>query len=202
MMINRKKLVIGITIGIAIIISTIFVLTKDSTTSTYSVTAEDPTKPIQQNILAIGIPWHSQIKNINDSYVKSTLLNSSASGIGDLPSPIFKWFVAPVSNYGPASQYHLVGPTNLLTQEQMEKVMDVVRNDPQIKSQPFAWKVSSMEFYPSENSWYAKVFLIIHGIQPVNHLGDCGWESWLTIDLNNSTIMERENIDVISYEKC
>jgi hypothetical protein len=202
MKINRKKLVVGIIIGIAIVLSIIFVLMKDSTTSTYSVTAEDPTKPIPQSLGLANISSCSQTKEVNDSYEECIISNSNAFGIGNLPSPVFKYYVPPVTTYGPGPGYGLVEPTSLLTREQMGKVMDVVRNDPQIKSQSFAWKVYSMDFYPSENSWYAKVFLVIHGIQPVHHLGDCGWNSRLTIDLNDLTIMERENINVTSYEKC
>lgn len=183
--------------------STIFVLTKDNTTSTYSVTAAYTTKPILQYVPTSGFTSCYQTKKINDSYGECILLNSNVSGIGSLPSPVFKYFIPHLPGLDPALHYYQVEPTtSLLTQEQMGKVMDVIRNDPQIKSQSFAWKVYSMEFYPSENSWYAKVFLIIHGIQPLNHLGDCGWKSWLTIDLHDLTIMEKKNTDVNSYEKC
>ena len=175
---------------------------KDVTTSTYSVTTEDTTKPIPQIFLLADISSCSQTKEINGSYQQCIILNSNATGIANLPFPIFKLFIPPATTYGPGPRYGLVEPTSLLTQEQMEKVIDIIRNDPEIKSQSFDWKVHYMEFYPFNYSWYDRVDLVIHGIRQQGMLGDCGWKATITIDLNDLTITKRENTDVISYEKC
>ncbi len=97
----------------------------------------------------------------------------------------------------------LVKPTlNFLSQVQVEKVMNVIRDDPQIKSESFAWKVTRMDFYPMNYSWYDDVRLIIHGIKESSTNGGCGWSATVTIDLNTLTIVERKNTSIASYDKC
>jgi len=204
MKITTKSLGIGIVIGLVVSISVIFILVKDVILPTSSVYPEDLTKPIQQYYQYSNIGSCSQIKEINDSYRTCIISNSNASGIGNLPSPIFKYFnPGGASNYPPPAGFFQVGlKTNLLSQEQVEKVIDVIKNDPGIKSQSFAWKIRDMGFYPFKYSWYDDVRLVIHGIRDSSERISCGWYSTVTIDLNTLTITKRENIDVISYEKC
>ncbi len=168
-------------------------------TPIFSVTEKDPTKAMGEYMVS-DIQKCSQIIKINSSYATCVLLKSNVTGFDNLPTPIFKWYGAR-STYGPAPHYNMVRPTSLLSQEQIDHVIDVIRNDPEIKSEPFAWKVLFTEPYPSHYSWYDDVRLVIDGIRS-SPSADCGWVSTVTIDLNTLTIVERDNTKIMSYVKC
>ncbi|MGB6464046.1 MAG: hypothetical protein WA799_06050 [Nitrosotalea sp.] len=204
MLIKRKNLAVWIAVGIAITMSIVFMSEKSLLTSAFSVTAED-TKPIQQHYADV-IYSCSESMEINETYKKCVISSSNATGIGNLPSPFFKYseggrVAGPFGE--PTPRYILVEPiTPLLSQDQVEKVIDVIRSDSQIKSESFAWKVYEMDFYPMNYSWYDDVQLVIHGIRDSSERLSCGWYSTVTIDLNTLTIVKKNNADVISYEKC
>jgi len=218
--INRKNLtiviaiVIAISTGVGIIflsakandatVTNSFIPADNTTLPAYSISADDVSKPIQQNYLFHPtISSCSQTKVISGSYVQCVIFSSNASGIGNLPSPILKYVIPPPTTYGPGPYWLIVEPTGpRLSQEQMDRVIDVIKNDPEIKSQPFAWKIRDMNFYPVNYSWYDDVRLIIHGIRESSETKGCGWVSTVTIDLNSLTIVKRENTKVVSYDKC
>lgn len=207
MKITTKSLGIGIVIGLVVGISVIFILITDVIFPTSSVYPEDMSKPIPQDYLAFINPSlcssTKEIDNASGIFYECIFTSSNVTGIGNLPSPIFKLVNSPTtSGYGNLPPRYVLSISNLLSSQQIEKIIDIIRNDPPIKSQPFAWKISSFELYPYKYSWHVDVHLVIHGIRPVNHLGDCGWMSKITVNLNDLTITKRENTDVISYEKC
>ena len=206
MLIKRKSLAVWIAIAIAISVSIVFMSGKSLSTSSFSVTAED-TKPIPQHYATIVLYSCSEAIQINETYKKCVISSSNATGIGNLPSPFFEYH-QPLPIAGPFGQpvprYVLVEPaTPLLSQDQVEKVIDVIRSDPQIKSESFAWKVSEMDFYPANYLWYDDVQLVIHGIKASsNPSGSCGWDATVTVDLGNLIIVKKQNTSVESYDKC
>lgn len=202
--ISTENLAAAVTIGIDIIITIVFVSENNFSTSTFSVSAENTTKPIPQSYVTIpNISSCSQTREINETYKQCVISVSNTTGIGNLPSPFLKFY--PSSGCCPSSTpggYVLVKPqSNLLSQDQVERVIKVIRNDTQIKFEPFAWKVTEMGFYPMNYSWYDFVRLEIHGIKQCNS-SDCGWYASVTVDLNTLTITNREDTSVTSYQKC
>ncbi|HXX05818.1 MAG TPA: hypothetical protein VEJ68_03245 [Candidatus Bathyarchaeia archaeon] len=171
---------------------------------TYSIPPDDPTKPIPQYYENVGIEQSCGVymKSINGTYATCPMYNSSTSGIGYLREPIFRYLDFGASNYPPPGGFRLVNSQpDLLTPEQIEKVLYVIKNDPQIKSQPFDWKVFGMGYYPMNYSWYNDVRLVIHGIRDSDNTF-CRWDATVTVNLNTLTVVQKENTDIKSYTKC
>jgi len=192
-------------IGLILVIGGItgIVLYEIYLSSSFSVTPENPhvLERTMAGLVSNEISYCSYKLKINSSYA-TCVLTSIEKGFSNLPDPIFVYYRGlSYQNYGPGPGYYLVSPTNVLSQEQIKKLIEVIKNDPEISSEYFAWKILVIQSHPINNSWHEDVDLIIHGIRSSPN-SDCGWRSDVWIDLYDLTIVKKDNTKITSYQKC
>jgi hypothetical protein len=106
-----------------------------------------------------------------------------------LPAPMYKKVLC-TGTYGCAHRYNYMEiiPSDLLSQEHKQQLIDRVMSLPKVKENP-EWRADTIYTHPQADKWIANVDLVLDKIRrPIG--GECGWHGGnITVELETLQIL-------------
>jgi len=193
---NVTPISIALAAGIAFAVISIILLSHPA--------AQSQVQQVNLDNPYVAYPCQNVIINTNGSGTFYTCPHSSpiSNIVFELPSPTYKKVLC-ASTYGCARDYNYMEiiPSNLLTDQQKQIVVDKIMDLPEVKRNS-GWKLDHFIIQPYGDRWHANIQLFIDHIKQLPPSQQCGWYGSVEVDLETLEILSVDIIPPRSDVKC